>query len=70
LWLIKVWFSASTFVLKSTPIANPRNVMPDAMATVQPSNIRADIGRQKRPKPTHHPTVSTVENLGQEKGNE
>jgi hypothetical protein len=41
--------------------------MPNAMATVQTINIRADIGRQKDLKLSHHPTLKTVENLKQEK---
>jgi hypothetical protein len=47
LWLIKVWFSASTFVLKIATFAKPETVMPHCRATEQTSTICADIGRQK-----------------------
>jgi len=33
LWSIKVWFSASTFVVKSATFAKPQNVMPYCMTT-------------------------------------
>jgi hypothetical protein len=34
LWLIKVWFSASTFVVKIATFAKPQNVTCNAMATL------------------------------------
>jgi len=42
LWLIKVWFSASTFVVKIATFAKPETVMPNAKTTVQLDNFRAD----------------------------
>jgi len=36
LWLIKVWFSASTFVVKIATFAKPETVMCNLLATVQP----------------------------------
>jgi hypothetical protein len=33
LWLIKVWFSASTFVVKIATFAKPENVIGDAHLT-------------------------------------
>jgi hypothetical protein len=41
LWLKKVLCSALTFVVKIPPIANLQNVMPNAMTTVQQTNIVA-----------------------------
>jgi hypothetical protein len=35
LWLIKVWFSASTFVVKIATFAKPENVMGNGRTTVQ-----------------------------------
>ena len=41
LWLIKVWFSASTFVVKIATFAKPQTVIGYSMATVQPSTDSA-----------------------------
>jgi hypothetical protein len=64
LWFIKVWFSASTLVLKIATFAKPETVMPHCRATEQTSTIRAKNGRQnanasqnkKSYNATHKPT--------------
>jgi hypothetical protein len=39
LWLIKVWFSASTFVVKIATFAKPETVLPHAMSNCANINI-------------------------------
>jgi hypothetical protein len=46
LWLIKVWFSASRFVVKIATFAKPENVTCNAMTTVQTINDSGKNGRQ------------------------
>jgi hypothetical protein len=41
LWLIKVWFSASTFVVKIATFAKPETVMRNSLAAVLTLNITA-----------------------------
>jgi hypothetical protein len=43
LWLIKVWFSASTFVVKIATFAKPQNVTSNPMTTVQTINDSAKM---------------------------
>ncbi|AZB20788.1 hypothetical protein EG338_00745 [Kaistella haifensis] len=38
LWLIKVWFSASTFVVKIATFAKPQNVVRQCKTTLQTRN--------------------------------
>jgi len=40
LWLIKHWFSASTFVVKIATFAKPQNVIANGRTTVQTTNYR------------------------------
>jgi hypothetical protein len=46
LWLIKVWFSASTFVVKIATFAKPQNVACNRMTTVLNINVCTDEKRQ------------------------
>ena len=46
LWLIKVWFSASTFVVKIATFAKPETVTSNAMTTVQTITESAKTDRQ------------------------
>ena len=41
LWLIKVWFSASTFVVKIATFAKPETVMPNAMTTTKTEIVKS-----------------------------
>jgi hypothetical protein len=43
LWLIKHWFSASTFVVKIATFAKPENVSGNLLTTVQTLNDNAKI---------------------------
>jgi hypothetical protein len=42
LWLIKVWFSASIFVVKIATFAKPENVSGHALKTVQTKTGKAE----------------------------
>jgi hypothetical protein len=44
LWLIKVWFSASTFVVKIATFAKPENVMRHPMTERQNKDIERKNG--------------------------
>jgi hypothetical protein len=48
LWLIKVWFSASTFVVKIATFAKPENVTSKRRTTDPTTNRRPKNGRQFR----------------------
>jgi len=47
LWLIKHWFSASTFVVKIATFAKPQNVSGQAMTTVQTETFALKINRKE-----------------------
>jgi hypothetical protein len=54
LWLIKVWFSASTFVVKIATFAKRQNVGGNS------NRRRADINQQIKTENQAHPPPDTI----------
>lgn len=59
LWLIKVWFSASTFVVKIATFAKPQNVSSQCKKTTTQQTIcylKTKKGKRNNEQPTHKTT--------------